>query len=138
MTIKGSCLCGAVTFKIAGQFDHFYLCHCSYCRKDTGSAHAANLFANSRALTWLSGQSKVKSFNLPGTRHVKSFCSDCGSAVPNTSMGGDICVVPAGSLDQEPNIKPDAHIFTASKADWTKLLADTPHFSGPPDHSEKI
>jgi hypothetical protein len=43
-TVTGSCLCGAVSFEVSGAFDSFFLCHCSRCRKDTGSAHAANLF----------------------------------------------------------------------------------------------
>ena len=41
---SGACLCGAVHFEIEGDFERFFLCHCEYCRKDTGSAHAANLF----------------------------------------------------------------------------------------------
>jgi hypothetical protein len=41
----GSCLCGEVRYAISGSFDRFYLCHCAHCRKDTGSAHAANLFS---------------------------------------------------------------------------------------------
>lgn len=128
MSLKGSCLCGKVTFQLNGDFDHFYLCHCSYCRKDTGSAHAANLFTKASALTWLSGENAVKSFNLPSTRHVKSFCSECGSALPNTEMGGDICVVPAGSLDDPVLMSPEAHIFTDSQADWAKDLESVKHF----------
>ena len=46
----GSCLCGAVKFEVHGDFDSFYLCHCRYCQKDTGSAHAANLFSQSRQM----------------------------------------------------------------------------------------
>src|SRR5262245_45959705 len=71
MNIKhsGSCLCGAVRFEIAGDFEHFYLCHCQHCRKDTGSAHAANLFSSKASLKWLAGQDKVTVFNLPNTRH---------------------------------------------------------------------
>ena len=33
---SGSCLCGAVRFEVAGDFERFYLCHCEHCRKDTG------------------------------------------------------------------------------------------------------
>ena len=43
-THSGTCLCGAVRFEISGSFERFYLCHCSRCRKGSGSAHAANLF----------------------------------------------------------------------------------------------
>lgn len=120
---KGSCLCGAVTFEISGEFERFFICHCSYCRKDTGSAHAANLFTKNSALTWLSGQDKVRDFKLEPTHHVKSFCAHCGSALPNTKMGGDLCIVPAGCLDDEITIQPEAHIFTASQASWEKALA---------------
>lgn len=132
MTMKGSCLCGEVTFEIEGDFERFFLCHCSYCRKDTGSAHAANLFTNIGALRWLSGKEKVKDFNLNSTRHVKSFCSECGSALPNTKMGGDLCIVPAGCLDDEVTLKPEAHIFTDSQANWEKELGSIKCYPGFP------
>src|SRR5690554_1159912 len=63
----GSCLCGTVRFKVEGAFDSFYLCHCQHCKKDTGSAHAANLFSQSAKLSWQSGADAVTSFTLPGT-----------------------------------------------------------------------
>jgi hypothetical protein len=113
---KGSCLCGEVHYEIEGDFDHFFLCHCEYCRKDTGSAHASNLISMTGKLCWLKGEQRVKVFNLPGTRHVKSFCSECGSALP--SFEGNILVVPVGSIDGDVNRRPDAHIFAASRADW--------------------
>jgi len=122
----GSCLCGAVRFRITGAFERFYLCHCSYCRKDTGSAHAANLFSSTATLTWLSGQEQVSTFNLPQTRHTKCFCSVCGSALPYASPR--MLVVPAGSLDTPPAVTPDANIFTASRATWDCDLALAPGF----------
>ncbi len=123
---SGSCLCGEVTFELDGDFDHFYLCHCSLCRKDSGSAHGANLFSSSATLTWLSGEEKITHFTLPGTRHHKSFCSLCGSALPNMQMDGKLLVVPAGSLDCDFDMRPTAHIFVASKAHWDKDLDDIP------------
>ena len=77
----GSCLCGAVSFEIAGSFERFFLCHCGRCRKDTGSAHAANLFASDARLHWLTGREQVRTYELPGSRHRRSFCSACGSAL---------------------------------------------------------
>ncbi len=130
--MKGSCLCGTVHFEITGDFDHFYLCHCSWCRKDTGSAHAANLFTKASQLTWLAGRDNVRNFRLEPTHHVRSFCINCGSAVPNTSMGGDICIVPAGSLDEDLPIKPEAHLFTGSRANWDNELELIHRFEGFP------
>ncbi|WP_411358648.1 MULTISPECIES: GFA family protein [unclassified Pseudidiomarina] len=130
MTIhRGSCLCGTVSFTVEGDFDSFYLCHCKRCQKDTGSAHAANLFSQSAQLIWLAGEDAVTSFTLPDSRHSKSFCKHCGSALPNTQNGG-MLVVPAGCLDTEVKLMPTAHLFTASSANWeAKLkLSEVPKF----------
>lgn len=128
----GSCLCGEVRFEIEGEFECFYLCHCEYCRKDTGSAHAANLFSSTAALKWVSGESKVSQFNLPATRHSKCFCGTCGSALPMMQMSGQLLVVPAGSLNSEVRIRPNAHIFVSSKAAWDDALEQVPAVDGFP------
>ena len=122
----GSCLCGDVRFEIEGEFERFYLCHCQYCRKDTGSAHAANLFSSAATLKWVSGQDKLRQFNLPATRHCKCFCSTCGSALPMLQMNGQLLVVPAGSLNSEVHIRPSAHIFVSSRAGWDEALDRVP------------
>lgn len=128
----GSCLCGNAKFEVQGNFDGFYLCHCKYCQKDTGSAHAANLFSKSAKLTWLAGSDSVTTFTLAGTRHKKSFCKVCGSALPSTHDAG-LLVIPAGCLDTEVSISPTAHIFTSSKAVWCEELGGVPEFEGLPE-----
>jgi hypothetical protein len=131
-TATGSCLCGAVRFEVSGAFDGFFLCHCSRCRKDTGSAHAANLFSSTATIAWLSGRDNVRTYRVPGTRHEKSFCSQCGSALPRIQSGEGFVVVPAGSLDSEIAIRPGAHIFCASRADWDDKLEEIPRLDGFP------
>ena len=128
----GQCLCGAVKFRISGAFDSFFLCHCSRCRKDSGSAHSANLFATRANLDWLTGEDQIRIFHLPGTRHVKCFCATCGSALPFAEPNGDLLVVPAGSLDTPVEMRPDAHICVSSRADWDCDLADVAEISGLP------
>lgn len=133
MTIhRGSCLCGTVKFEIEGEFDSFFLCHCKHCQKDTGSAHAANLFSQSAQLNWQVGEEAVTSFTLPDSRHSKSFCKHCGSALPNT-QNERLLVVPAGCLDRPVAIAPTAHIFTKSKAEWEDTMAAAPEFTGLPE-----
>ncbi|HEV8331672.1 MAG TPA: GFA family protein [Steroidobacteraceae bacterium] len=123
---SGSCLCETVRFEVEGAFEHFYLCHCTHCRKDTGSAHAANLFSSTAKLKWVSGEDNVRVFNLPSTRHRHCFCTTCGSALPDLQMNGALLKVPAGSLDSPIRIRPDAHIFCASRASWDDALEEIP------------
>lgn len=119
----GQCLCGAVKFRISGKFENFFLCHCGRCRKDSGSAHSANLFSSTAKIAWLSGENKIKKFQLSGSRHIKSFCKDCGSALPIFQADIGLLVVPAGSLDSRISIHPNAHICFSSRADWDNDLA---------------
>ncbi len=71
MKYLGSCLCGEVTYQVEGDFEKFYLCHCERCRKDTGSAHAANLFSSTAKLKWLSGQEKSKTFSMKSITEIE-------------------------------------------------------------------
>ena len=127
-TYIGSCLCSKVKFEIEGSFESFFLCHCKYCQKDSGSAHGANLFSTNAKLVWKSGEDDIQTYNLKPTRHTKSFCKECGSALPYLQMDGKLLVVPAGSLDTEVDLKPGAHIFFSSKACWENELEEIKKF----------
>lgn len=115
-----------------GEFESFFLCHCSRCRKDSGSAHSANLFSSQAEVKWLSGQERVKTFTLAGSEHSKSFCAECGSALPIFQEKNNLLVVPAGSLESQVKIRPNAHICFSSRADWDNQLADLVKLDGVP------
>lgn len=133
MIHSGSCLCGKNRFEVIGEFQNFYLCHCEHCKKDTGSAHAANLFSTTASLKWLVGGDEVVIYNYNNSGHIKAFCSVCGSAMPNLQMDGALLVVPAGSLDTEIPNTPDGHIFCSHKANWEDLARQIPTFEKLPD-----
>ena len=63
---KGSCLCGEVEFEVTGNMGIFQYCHCSRCRKFTGSAHASNLFVSPDQFNWLKGEQSVVNFFAGG------------------------------------------------------------------------
>jgi hypothetical protein len=128
----GSCLCGAVQFEMEGEFKKFFLCHCSRCRKISGSAHCANLFAPGAKLRWLSGKNKLSLYRHEGANFSRQFCSICSSTMPLHIEARDIVVMPAGCLDNDIDIKPQAHIFTDSKGNWDDILNDTPTFETMP------
>ena len=119
-TLKGGCLCGAVTYEVTGEPKRFYHCHCSRCRKATGTGHASNLFFQPGALRWLRGEERVRIFKVPeAKRFTNSFCATCGSRLPRQAKDSDIVLIPAGSLDDEAPIKPQARIFSGSRASWS-------------------
>lgn len=128
----GSCQCGAVRFRVDGAFESFFLCHCGRCRKDTGSAHGANLFSSTARLEWLAGEGRVRTYRVPDTRHQKSFCETCGSPLPGVQDEVGLLVVPAGSLDDPIVLRPDAHIFVADRAGWDEGLEALPRIEAFP------
>jgi hypothetical protein len=116
--LHGGCLCGAVSYEVSPPFQRMIHCHCSRCRKGTGTGHATNLIVEPAQLKWLSGEDAIARYELPTAKTFgKWFCSRCGSPVPRHSRSGKM-VIPAGSLDEAPPIKPTDHIFWESRAPW--------------------
>ena len=128
----GSCLCGAVKFELEGIFKKFFLCHCSRCRKVSGSAHCANLFAPGAKLTWLIGKDHLSFYHHENTNFARNFCSICSTTLPVDAKSRGLVVVPAGCLDSDVDITPQAHIFTSSKGNWDAILNDVTTFKAMP------
>jgi hypothetical protein len=94
-------------------------CHCSRCRKGTGTGHATNLAATPDRLQWLSGEHAISRYDLPTAKSFgKWFCSQCGSPLPRLTRSGQLVIIPAGSLDSEPSIRPTDHIHWNSHVSW--------------------
>lgn len=132
--IKGCCLCGAVRFEITLPFVAFRYCHCPRCRKATGTAHASNIFVKPDQLVWLSGKDQTTRYDLrEAKRFSTSFCRTCGSPVPRLSRDGTGVLVPAGSLDDDPQCKPANSIWWNHRAPWYQEPSSMPiHEEGPP------
>ena len=127
-TLSGSCLCGRVRYTVSGEAQRFYHCHCSRCRKASGTGHATNLFVQG-SLTWNSGEELIRTFKLPeAERFANSFCEVCGSRMPRFIEKLGMVFIPAGSLEDEPDIRPQARIFLDSRAKWSCDEAVLPGF----------
>jgi hypothetical protein len=133
MILKGSCLCGGVKYEVSGEARRFYYCHCSRCRKATGTGHASNLFLQPATIKWLLGQEHVRTFKVPeAMRFANQFCDICGGRLPRQPPDSDTVLIPAGSLDDEAPIRPQARIFTGSRASWSCYGDDLPVHDGAP------
>ena len=127
--VTGSCLCGTIRYTITGNLGLFQYCNCSRCRKFTGSAFAANLLVSPDDFAWLQGEQQLGRFELEEARHfATSFCRRCGSSLPWLAKTGKAVVVPAGTLDRDPQIRPSQSIYCASRAEWYVEPATLPHF----------
>ena len=125
--IDGSCLCGSVQYRVTGDILGFQYCHCSRCRKFTGSAHAANLFTRPDDFEWLRGEDNVGTWMLDGEPNFPTaFCKTCGSSMPSMSSTGRYWVIPAGGLKDDPQSRPTQSIFWDSRAPWYQQVADLP------------
>lgn len=134
MKVRGSCLCKTVQYEVEVPFVRFVYCHCSRCRKATGSAHAANGFAKPENFRWIQGESSVKSYDVPEAKRFRlQFCSHCGSKVPHLTRDGAGMVIPAGSLDEDPGMRPQRTIYWGSRADWFTDSSDLPRHDAMPE-----
>jgi hypothetical protein len=131
--IRGSCLCGGVKFEIASTTGPFELCHCGRCRKASGSAFAAGLRVRGQDLRVIQGQELIKTFEAPIVEapppYTNRFCGRCGSPVPVPSDDAAWFDVPAGLLDDDPQLRPDKHIYTDFKSPWDDISDRLPQMT---------
>jgi hypothetical protein len=131
--IRGSCLCGGVQFEVDRAVGPFELCHCSRCRKASGSAFAAGLGVRVDDFRLLSGRELIRSYEAPVLEHPPAyrvaFCSRCGSPVPDPPAGATWLEIPAGVLDDDPGLRPDKHIFVEIKSAWFPISDSLPQMT---------
>lgn len=126
---KGSCLCGQIRFEVEQFAPLTGNCHCSMCRKFHGAAYATIAEARSRHFRWTAGEELLKGYTAKnGT--TRRFCSNCGSSLTFASPKADpdLIEIALGCFDDEVPVKPDAHIFVASGAEWARPQDDLPQF----------
>ncbi len=131
--LTGECLCGHVKFSMNDNFKAFYHCHCKQCQQLTGSAFASNIFTDPDNIEWVSGEGNVVTYEHPEREFSKAFCRECGSALPFVNKTKTSLIVPAGSLNEMPDIKPQANIFSSEEACWLKEGLEAKNFSGFPE-----
>jgi len=126
---KGSCLCGKICFEVDEFAPQTGNCHCSMCRKFHGAAYATIAEARRQHFRWTAGEELIKGFTADnGT--TRSFCSNCGSSLTfaGPDADPDLVEIALGCFDDEVPVKPDAHIFVASGANWARPIDGLPQY----------
>jgi hypothetical protein len=118
--VRGTCLCGGVAWQFSEPLDFTSHCHCSRCRKVHGAPFATYVLFPAKNFRLERGREHIVRYeSSPG--FFRPFCGGCGSVVSDGEAWKDLAGAPAGPLDDDPGVRPVAHIFAASKAPWFEI-----------------
>jgi hypothetical protein len=123
--LGGKCLCGAVHYVVRDEFVYALNCHCSKCRRATGSAFKSFAGIERDKLRITQGEDSRMVFGNESASH-DVHCKICGSLLFSVVRGGEFVHVTLGTLDDMPSIRPSAHIFVGSKAPWFSITDQLP------------
>lgn len=128
----GSCLCGEVAYELRAPM-RMYHCHCSRCRRGRSAAHATNAMVKLDDFAFTRGEELVAQYKVPeAARFGVAFCTTCGGKVPRVSRERGVVVAPVGPLDTDPLMRPQGHIYVASKAPWFDIADGLPQYDEMP------
>jgi len=126
--LAGGCRCGAVRYTVTDAFEYGAICHCSECRKATGSAFKPFLGIRRDELRIAEGADDVAVFGEADGHDAR--CARCGCFLYSVVRNGEWVHVAMGSLIDSPTLRPDHHIFVGSKAEWDEIRDGLPQFDG--------
>ncbi|MFC4277429.1 GFA family protein [Achromobacter aloeverae] len=125
--LAGGCLCGAVQYSVKNEFVYALNCHCSNCRRSTGSAFKPFAGIERNKLRITRGDDDVSIFGDEHASHDLR-CRKCGSLLFSVVRSGEYVHVTLGTLADTPSMRPSAHIFVGSKAPWYSITDDLPQY----------
>jgi hypothetical protein len=116
MSLSGECFCGGVKYRIEEKLFDARSCHCSRCRKAFSAQASAYALVEPGSFSWVCGEEFLTSY-VGKHGAGKQFCSKCGSTLCGI-VNGKIHGVTLGTLNDDPGVKLERHIFVGSKAAW--------------------
>lgn len=123
---KGSCLCGALTYEIRGDFDGVWVCHCSNCRKASGGTGNCIVIVPRANFRWLTGEDHRVTYALRPSYTI-TRCKTCGTPLPAEEDQTTVYLT-AGTLDEPLGAGIRTHIFNGSRPDWDHDVEGVRHF----------
>lgn len=130
--IEGECFCGTVRYRIDGELVAARSCHCSRCRKAFSSAASAYAeLADPDSFEWLSGADNLQDYRSQKDWGL-AFCKTCGTTLCGTHKG-KVHGVTLGTVNGDPGVEIEMHIFVGSKAPWDHIGGPAPCFDTFPE-----
>jgi hypothetical protein len=126
--LAGACYCRAVRYAVADAFAYALNCHCSDCRRTTGSAFKPFAGIARDRLSIVAGEDQLMIFGDAASHNA--HCRRCGSLLYSVVRDGAFVHVAMGTLVDDPSIRPTAHIFVGSRAPWFTITDELPQYRG--------
>ena len=125
--VKGECFCGTVQYEIDSTLINARACHCSRCRKAFSSASSAFAeIADSDKFRWTAGENNIQQYSSEKGWGL-GFCDVCGSALCGLYQGA-VMGVTLGTVNGDPGVEIERHIFVGSKAPWDHIGGSAEQF----------
>lgn len=125
-SLTGGCFCGRIRYEITAPLRSARSCHCSRCRKAFSGAGSAYAEVEPGSLTWTGGAHALVHYEaVPGWG--LAFCGTCGTTLCGTHQR-EVHGVTLGSVDGDPGVQIERHIFVGSRAPWDHIGGDAPQF----------
>ncbi|MEZ2332265.1 GFA family protein [Mesorhizobium sp. RCC_202] len=124
--LTGKCFCGTVSYEVADAFVYAANCHCSNCRRTTGSAFKPFAGIEREKFRLTGGDDRLLLYGDESGHDA--HCGRCGSLLYSLVREGAYVHIPMGTLVDAPAIRPSAHIFVGSKAPWFTITDDLPQY----------
>lgn len=116
---------------VPDKFSYFGSCHCSQCRKFSGSAFSVFAGVPYSEFEIIRGENYISYFEKTETGTL-AFCSQCGSSLFGKRSDIEMMHVRAGILDDTPTQKPGYHVHVESKAPWDTITDDLKQYGKMP------
>jgi hypothetical protein len=123
LPLTGGCLCGGVRFEVDRVPESASYCHCTRCRRRTGTTVSVQASVPAGSLRIVQGAELVREY-APGDGWPKCFCSVCGSALWSRDPSGERFGVRLGAFDSDPGVRPQYRQYVAYAAAWEPIPDD--------------
>lgn len=108
----GSCLCGAVRWRLDERPLAVNACHCMDCKKTTGATNVVMLIANNQAFSWTGKTDTYRKKADSGREMDIHRCATCGCRMFHHNLASKALVfITAGTLDDPGWAVPASHIW---------------------------